>query len=912
MTAGTARDDLLDRLAAGDVLPTVASDTGPDSAGLLAHPAARVLNAFNRRNAEVVSSTPDHLGPYRLLHPIGSGGMGEVWLGERSDGIVERQVAIKRVRRDMPMLGPRLEQERHLLVRLSHPNIAAFIDAGIDAGGTPWLAMEYVAGIPLHQWCDQHHASLTERLKILRKLALAVAHAHQQLIVHRDIKPTNILVDRQGEPKLLDFGIGKWLDEVPGEVTQHVMTPAYAAPEQLCGQAVSTATDIYALGLLMFRILAGSLPSTRLDSRAASIASQIDREESERPSHVALTQQATLPYPAKVLKGDLDAIIGQAIRLDPKLRYVSAFALAEDIERYLNQEPVQARGNLLRYRLGRLVARNKTVTALTLSTVMSLLGGSYLFWQQSERAEQEAQLARQQAEESEQLAGFLTSMFNEQVPLTRAGERTLSPGEMLANGVQRVTTELKGSPTVQARLLAVLAEGQYHLGELEQAQYTVTSALSSTDEDPENAVALARLYAVQGLIAKDRFQIAESHTAFARALAFANTADQGDGLETARVNMHRIRTLLLQSQLADAESLARTTYERVLTLRGASAPESLELLQLLGSALDQQRKDVEALGILQQLISLIEQHRGQTDVRLIPALVMRAGIEKRSAHPELAEQDVRRAISLGQLQLGKRHSLLSRAYILLATLLIEREETDAAITELGHALQATPDSDLPSLAQIYMSRGEAQIDRDPVKAEQDLREALHLRLSAGAQSSGLAWYTQAVLGRTLAYQGRFAEAEALQLEAADKLRAILGPDAYQNALIAHQQSFVSARKGDWATSARQVREALRIARLKYPDTHPVVFQYQLQLLDRLSHLPEARIEARALADTLLEHWSERAEVSGSLAELSVSAALLHQQLGDQSRARAIAQQALNHPDWPIQPATRQKLQQLLQ
>lgn len=913
MTIGSDSEQLLARLADGEVL----SDADLRDAGVtcegLQHPAARVLNAFNRLNMAAAEALvpPERVGPYRLVRVLGVGGMGEVWLGERADGLVERRVAIKRVRRDVPFVDARLRQERQLLVRLSHPNIAAFIDAGIDDHGTPWLAMEYVDGMPLHEWCDREQASLTVRLRILHKLSVAVAHAHQQLIVHRDIKPSNVLVDARGEPKLLDFGIAKWLDESPSDATLHMMTPAYAAPEQLRGEPVSTATDLYALGLLMFRVLAGALPETRRSQSAASIALQLDLEEQQRPSVVAVARSETLPYRPQVLKGDLDAIVGKAIRQDAAARYVSAWDLAEDLERYLNQEPVRARGRQWRYQLGRLAARHKLASILALSTLLSLLGGSFLFWQQSRRAEHEAIAAREQALQSEQLAGFLTSMFSEQDPVMRAGDRAKSPSAMLSEGVRRVQRELQGSPVVQARLLSVLADGQYHLGETGQAEQTMQAALAIAGDRPEYAATLAHLYALQGTLAVDRFDLEASHVAFEQAAQHARTVDHGDGLETARVNTRRIRALLTETKLPEAERLARRTHQRLLALRGPGHQETLEVLQLLCSVLEQQREDAEALVAIEQLIGLIEQHRGPDDVRLVRALLMRASIAKRAAHSDQAERDARRAVAIGRAQIGDRHTLLARAHILLATIQVEREQTAAAVAELDQALAASPDADLVTRAQIFMSRGEARIETDPARAETDLREALRLRQQFGGSNPALAWFTQAVLGTAVGRQRRFAEAEALQREAFEQLRANLGADAYQNALILQQQAFVSAFKLDWATSAAQIRSAIAIVAKKYPEQHPISFHYRQALLDRLLHLPNAQDEALALANQLLTHWQDRPEVTGAMAELSSQAARAHAAVGDHVRAKEIAAMAIAHTDWPRSEAVRQNLQGFL-
>jgi len=241
-----------------------------------------------------------NFGAYRLLRLLGAGGMGEVWLAQRTDGLVEHQVAIKRVHGQTTRLTDRLLSERKLLARLSHPGIARFMDAGVDAANAPWLAMEYVDGVTITQWVSEQNLSLIARLELFRKVCAAVEHAHRHLIVHRDIKPNNVLVDRDGQPKLLDFGIAKLLDGGSGEFTVNAMTPAYAAPEQLRAEEVSTATST------------GAAEKRRNETKLAKNAGLAARRT-----------PAGVPYPFTALKGDLDAIVAQALRFAPEDRYGS-------------------------------------------------------------------------------------------------------------------------------------------------------------------------------------------------------------------------------------------------------------------------------------------------------------------------------------------------------------------------------------------------------------------------------------------------------------------------------------------------------------------------------------------------------------------------------------------------------------
>jgi len=413
------------RIAAGEAIdaatlaPELRND--PRVRRLLRFAGVAAVLAENAILRPQAAGAPDSIGPWRLVRHLGSGGMGEVWLGERRDGTVEQKVAIKRVRGANPAFAERLRAERRILARLSHPRIARFIDAGVDGGGAPWLAMEYVEGVPLSEWCDQARPTLPDRLAVFRAICDAVAHAHAQLVVHRDLKPGNVLIDADGRPRLLDFGVAKLLDETADANTTAALTPAYAAPEQLTGGVVSTATDVYALGLLLFRMLAGTLPPTRADASVAQVLAHLHDEETQQPSRAARNAPAPLPYAADALAGDLDAIVSKAIRAAPEARYASVADLAADIDRHLAARPVRARAPTRWYRAGRFVRRNPLPLALGSLAALALVAVavvSLLGFRRAEalRLDAEAALARANAANA-----FIGDLFE------RAGPAGLGP-----------------------------------------------------------------------------------------------------------------------------------------------------------------------------------------------------------------------------------------------------------------------------------------------------------------------------------------------------------------------------------------------------------------------------------------------------------------------------------------------------
>jgi serine/threonine-protein kinase len=301
------------------------------------------------------------LGPWRIVSHLADGGMGAVYLAERADGAYQQRAAVKLLNPALvsAQTRARLEVERGILARLAHRHIARLIDGGATDDGAPYLVMEYVDGVPIDRYCDEHDLGTVARLRLVQQVCGAVEHAHRNLIVHRDLKPANILVDREGLPKLPDFGIAKLIDDDAGltRADQRVLTPAHASPEQLRGEAITTATDVYALGVLLYQLLARRQPfptDVSKPTHAAQFAREILKADPLRPSQALPQESARL---RRELAGDLDNIVLKALQKDPQRRHAIAAALAADIENYLQLRPVGAHGDSLAYRLGRACAR---------------------------------------------------------------------------------------------------------------------------------------------------------------------------------------------------------------------------------------------------------------------------------------------------------------------------------------------------------------------------------------------------------------------------------------------------------------------------------------------------------------------------------------------------------------------------
>jgi len=344
----------------------------------------------------------DTIGPYTLRTVIGRGGMSAVWLAERTDGQFERPVAVKFLSAALGVRGrARFQREGAILARLSHPHIAPLLDAGVAAGGQPYLVLEYVQGQPIDRFCSAHRLDPDARVRLLLDVAEAVAHAHAGLIVHRDLKPSNVLVRADGVVKLLDFGIAKLLEDGgdggPTALTREAgaaLTPEYAAPEQVTGDPITAATDVYSLGVLGYILLTGAHPTPGATRSPASIVKAIVDAEPRRASDAA-------PALASRLRGDLDTILAHALKKSPGERYATAAALADDLRRYLRHEPVAARPDTFRYRAQKFVRRNRVAVALTAVALLATLGGVAGTLIQASAARSERDFAIQQLARAE-------------------------------------------------------------------------------------------------------------------------------------------------------------------------------------------------------------------------------------------------------------------------------------------------------------------------------------------------------------------------------------------------------------------------------------------------------------------------------------------------------------------------------
>lgn len=497
-------DELLDlpepqRLARLDAIRTDNPELGEELAALLTDSqSAQVKGFLAKPLVNSVDQAPEstlagqRLGAYVLESPLGQGGTGSVWRARREDGRFTGAVAIKLLH--LSLVGragaERFKREGDILARLTHPNIAHLLDAGVTPGGQPYLVIELVEGERIDRYCDLNRLDVNARLALFDKVLSAVAHAHTHLVIHRDIKPGNILVTADGTVKLLDFGIAKLLEgeATAGEATEltrdggRVLTPEYAAPEQLRGEAITTATDVYALGVLLYQLLSGRHPT----APASGTSAEVVRATLEMDAQV-LSRAATTPELRRLLRGDLDHITAQALRKLPSERYSTVAAFAEDLRRHRANEPVSARADSLGYRARKFVRRHRGGVAASALTLLAVVGGLVGTVTQGMKASEQAKIAAQErdravreltgAEATNEFMGFL---------LSEGGDKPFTAPQLLARGEKLIEQQFGKEPALYARLTGNLA-AQYGNTEeptLALASYerAVTAALVSQDK----------------------------------------------------------------------------------------------------------------------------------------------------------------------------------------------------------------------------------------------------------------------------------------------------------------------------------------------------------------------------------------------------------------------------------------------
>ena len=693
----------------------------------------------------VASASPDaragqEIGPYRLVRLIGSGGMGSVYLAERED--VQKQVAVKLLNAFRSAdASRRFLVEQKVLARLDHPHIARFLDAGIAHDGTPYLVMEYVDGEPITSRAAG--LDLRGRLALFDAVCVAVAYAHQHLVVHRDLKPSNIFVDRAGTVKLLDFGIAKLLEEEDESLTRdgaRLMTPEYATPEQVRGEPITPATDVYALGVLLFELLTGTLPYSVHSSTPAQIERIVCDSVVPRPS----TRPAE-PLRRTGIPADLDAICFRALEKSPDDRYPTAADLRADLQRYLSDRPVEARVPTATYRARKFVVRHRAAVAAGAVLAIALASGVGTVLWQAQRAEREgarADAERQRAErallESESVSDFLIGLFEAQDPAIAMGAEPTAR-ELIDRGRQRAEL-LTMQPLVRARMLDTIGRVDHGLGDYANAEPTLRQALAVRERE----------------LGSKHVDVAASHHHLASLLH-----DKGD--------------------YADAEAHYQAALAMRRELLGPSDPHVAETLGRYGLLVLRARNDVkQAETHIEGAVGILRASFGPEHPRVATMLNTLAAIPDARGDHARSEQLLRQALAIQRAHLGELHPATLETLGNLGVTLAAKGDLAGGETTMREVLELERRVVGPKHAQIVIGLNNLasvlQRQGKLAEAEASYREAGGLALEVLGREHQLTAWLGANLGALLTERRAFAEAESLFIDSLARLKSRLGDD----------------------------------------------------------------------------------------------------------------------------------------
>lgn len=722
------------------------------------------------------------IGAFRVLRELGRGGMGTVYLAERDDGQYEQRVALKLLRAspDAEELHRRFVAERQILASLRHPGIAQLLDGGVTDGQLPFLVMEYVDGVPITTYCDEHKLGIDARLRLFHDVCGAVHHAHQNLIIHRDIKPGNILVSAEGGVRLLDFGIAKLLRPGNGPAQRTItrtgvraMTPEYASPEQVRGETVTTASDVYALGVVLYELLAGRRPYNLESGAPHELTEVICSRVPERPSAVVADERLR-----HTLRGDLDAIVMMALRKDARDRYGSVDLLWADLERYLDGLPVHAHRGSRLYRARKFLGRNRVESAAAALVTMSLAAGAGVAVRQAaiaaherDRAQRALSEAEQSIRQSESVTGFLVGLFDATTP--NPGATTVTAQELVRRGAKQIET-LRGQPLVQARMLETMARVHMIMADFPQAQHELDRSLAlRVAQLGQNHVDVAETLLYLGETMRRAGHYRQADTLTRRALAIRTAALGPRHPANAEVLLELGAIALYLSDLNGAADFSR----RALEIRRASLrpddPLIAVSLQAYAATARRLDRNAEAEAALREAIAV---ERAATGPQSLDA----ANLQLR----------------LADLVLNVHRDTAQAEALIRSTLAITR----ASLGDHPRTSWAMAD-----LAELLSHRGQYR------EAAQLAREGLEIqRRTFGAEHPNVAEYASTLVG-VYVREGRLAEAERLQRESIAILGRTLGENhtAYAGALGALSEILMERGRFDEAIALRRRAIAIR-------------------------------------------------------------------------------------------------------
>jgi eukaryotic-like serine/threonine-protein kinase len=716
-------------------------------------------------------------GPYRVLRVLGEGGMGIVYLAQRPD--LGNQVAIK-VLRDAwlsPSRRERFAAEQRTLAHLNHPSIARLYDADTLADGTPWFAMEYVEGCPLAKYCQAHASSVNERLRLFRSVCEAVQYAHAEAVIHRDLKPSNVLVKDDGTVRLLDFGIARQLESLDTPVDQttvglRLMTPAYAAPEQIRGDRVGIHTDVYSLGVILYELLTGQLPFDLSNLSPSEAAAIIIGHEPGRPSAAVKRLAANALAGTRAAEigknawADLDVLCLTAMHKDPKRRYRSVEALIRDIDHYLKSEPLEARADSWRYRLGKFAGRNRRAVSAA-ALVLAVIIGVIVFFTVRLAKARDAALA--EAARTQRIQQFITSLF-------QGGDPAAGPSNdlrvitLLDRGVQEAQS-LGNEPAIQAELYRTLGGIYLKLGQFDRADSLLRSALERH----------------RSLFGPDSTETAESLVA-----------------------LGRLRDA--QARYAEAETLIRQGLDISQRKLPPNHPDIAEATSALGTVLEDRGAYDQAIQVLGEAVRM-RSASGQATPELSSSLTELANSHFYAGHYGISESLNQRVLAMDRQLYGEQHPAVAAVLINLGAIQYDLGYYKEAERYDRQALQITEawyGKSHPETASALTLLGRALVAEGQLsEAAGLLQEALAIQEHAFGKVHPRVASTLNELGKIAQKQGRFAEAEADFRRMAAIYHSVYGDHHYLIAIALSNLGSVYLEEGQYIRAEELFRDVVR-------------------------------------------------------------------------------------------------------
>ena len=726
------------------------------------------------------------LGDYRLEEKIGEGGMSTVYRAVRADDAYRQTVALKILGygADRSDLQHRFRAERQILASLDHPGIARLLDGGTTPDGRPYLVMEHIEGAALDRYCEEQRLGVDARIDLFREVCAAVQYAHQNLVVHRDLKPSNILVTRSGVPRLLDFGIAKLLEDGtrsgadPTLTGQRLMTPQYASPEQVQGGPITTATDVYSLGVILYQLLTGRLPYQLTTTTADALQRAVVEQDPQRPS---ASTEGPRQHRRK-LEGDLDNIVLTALRKEPQRRYATVALLSEDLRRYRANLPVTARPATVGYRARKFVERHKAGVAAASFALAVILGLAGTMTVQAMRLARQRDEIAAERDKARKLTHFVEQVFAGSDPGETKGE-TLTAREVLDQGAARTMAELKDQPETQSALALVIGRTYERLGLTDRARPLLEQSLSQRR-------------ALHG----------GRHVDVAESLLALGTLDQDHGA------------------FAAAEGRQREALAILRALLGPDHARVGDALHDLSSTLIALARYPEAETAVREALAIHRKAQGDGGVGVANDLSNLGSVLRRMGRLAEAEASHREALAVGRKVFGPVHPSLTRQINNLAVAVYDRGDLAQAEALAREALGITrklhgerhPDIalQLSNLGSILIARG----DYDAAVAT--AREALDMRRALFGPEHEQVAMSLGSLGDALEKSGDRAAARPLHEEALRIARKVMGPEHPRVASELTRLAEIALADGDLAKAESQARDGLRIREKALRPGHP--------------------------------------------------------------------------------------------